>query len=182
VLFRSSTYQSVSGSGVNGIQDLDATLKNEKPVFYPHPIAHNIIPHIDKFDENGYTGEETKLIAETKKMLHAPEIKATATTVRVPVYVGHSLSVNVSFNKPFQLEDVRELLKNAPGVIYAEKNEDYPTPQMAAGSDKVFVGRVRTDDSFENSLNLWVVADNTRKGAATNAVQIVEYLMGCSKP
>jgi aspartate-semialdehyde dehydrogenase len=176
-----STYQSVSGAGVNGWSDLDGTLKGEAPKFFPYPIAHNIIPHIDRFDTDGYTGEEIKLIAETKKMLHAPEIKATATTVRVPVYTGHCLSINVSFEKPFDLSDVRRLLEEAPGVRLMDDpaNNVYPTPRHAAGTDWVYVGRVRRDESFANSLNLWVVADNVRKGAATNAVQIAEWVMRC---
>jgi aspartate-semialdehyde dehydrogenase len=176
-----STYQSVSGAGVNGWNDLEGTLKGEEPKFFPYPIAHNIIPHIDRFDGDGYTGEETKLIAETKKMLHAPEIKATATTVRVPVFTGHCLSINVSFEKPFELADIRRLLAEAPGVRLMDdvQNNIYPTPRHAAGTDLVYAGRVRRDESFENSLNLWVVADNVRKGAATNAVQIAERVMGC---
>ena len=175
-----STYQSVSGSGVNGWKDLEETLAGNPPQFYPYPIAGNVIPHIDRFNAEGYTGEETKLIAETKKMLHAPEIKATATTARVPVFTGHSLSINVSFNKPFELCDVRRLLQAAPGLkLMDEPGQNvYPTPLVAAGTDLVYAGRIRRDDSFDNSLNLWVVADNVRKGAATNAVQIAEIVMG----
>lgn len=173
-----STYQSVSGAGVNGHDDLERTLKGEAPQFFPYPIAHNIIPHIDRFQEDGYTGEEVKLIQETRKMLHAPDIKATATTVRVPVFRGHCLSINVSFDKAFELPQVYDLLRNAPGVVLVDQPEDYPTPLKAAGTDSVYVGRVRRDDSFDNSLNLWVVADNVRKGAATNAVQIAEQVIG----
>jgi len=174
-----STYQSVSGAGNPGWKDLDETLAGGGAKFFPQRIAHNIIPHIDRFNEDGYTGEEVKLIAETKKILHAPEIKATATTVRVPVYTGHCLSINVSFEKPIELGEAKNLLREAPGVAYTDDpaNSVYPTPLLAAGTDSVYVGRVRRDDSFENSLNLWVVADNVRKGAATNAVQIAEALM-----
>ncbi|MDR1663775.1 MAG: aspartate-semialdehyde dehydrogenase [Clostridiales bacterium] len=176
-----STYQSVSGAGVGGWEDLERTVKGEAPQHFPYPIAYNVIPHIDRFYEDGYTGEEAKLIAETKKMLHAPEIKATATTVRVPVFTGHSLSVNVSFEKAFDLAEARKLLAEAPGVRLQDDpaRNVYPMPITAAGTDLVYVGRVRRDESFENSLNLWVVADNVRKGAATNAVQIAERVMGC---
>lgn len=174
-----STYQSVSGAGVNGWQDLTNTLNGKEPAWFPYPIAHNIIPHIDTFYDDGYTGEEKKLIAETQKMLHAPDIKATATTVRVPVYTGHCLSINVTFHRPFSLEDVRDKLANAPGLVLMDdpKNNEYPTPLKVAGTDVVYVGRVRRDDSCENTLNLWVAADNVRKGAATNAVQIAECVM-----
>ena len=175
-----STYQSVSGSGVDGMRDLDATLAGEKGTFYPHTIAHNLIPHIGSFDDTGYTGEETKLMAEIKKMLHAPELKITATTVRVPVYTGHSLSINVSLQRPFGLQELRQVLSNAPGaVLYDIPAENkYPMPIMAVGNDNVYIGRLRRDTSCENGLNMWVVTDNTRKGAATNAVQILERVMG----
>jgi aspartate-semialdehyde dehydrogenase len=174
-----STYQSVSGAGVNGLQDLADTLAGHPPKHFPYAIAHNVIPHIDRFGDDGYTGEERKLIAETCKMLHAPGIKATATTVRVPVRTGHSLSMNVSLEKPFDLAEVRSLLGAAPGAMLMDDtaNNVYPLPIMAAGTDLVYIGRVRRDDSFENSLNLWVVADNVRKGAATNAVQIAELVI-----
>ena len=174
-----STYQSVAGAGINGIEDLKRTLNGEAPQCFPYPIAHNLIPHIDTFDADGYTGEEVKLIQETKKMLHAPEIKATATTVRVPVFKGHCLSINVSFEKPFEMDDVFKLLKNAPGVVLYDDpaNKIYPMPIIAAGTDEVYVGRVRRDDSCENTLNLWVSADNIRKGAALNAVQIAERVL-----
>ena len=174
-----STYQSVSGSGVEGMRDLDATLAGQKGTFYPHTIAHNIIPHIGSFDETGYTGEETKLMAEIKKMLHAPELKITATTVRVPVYTGHSLCINVSLKKPFDIQDIRRVLENAPGaILYDNPAENmYPMPILAAGNDSVYIGRVRRDTSCENGLNMWVVTDNTRKGAAANAVQILERVL-----
>jgi len=174
-----STYQSVSGSGVDGVQDLNATLKGQVGKFYPHTIAHNIIPHIDSFEETGYTGEETKLMAEIKKMLHAPQLKITTTTVRVPVYYGHSLSINITLEKPYEVQDLRRILENAPGAILYDNpaEKKYPMPILAAGNDNVYIGRVRRDESCENSLNMWVVTDNTRKGAATNAVQILERVM-----
>jgi len=170
-----STYQSVSGSGVDGIRDLDATLQGQEGAFYPHTIAHNLIPHIDSFEESGYTGEEIKLMAEIKKILHAPQLKITATTVRVPVYYGHSLSINVSLERPFEMSELRRILEDAPGVMLYDDPamNKYPMPIIAAGNDNVYVGRVRRDDSCENGLNLWVVTDNTRKGAAGNAVQVL---------
>ncbi|MCL2372855.1 MAG: aspartate-semialdehyde dehydrogenase [Defluviitaleaceae bacterium] len=171
-----STYQSVSGAGVGGMSDLEETAKGGQPKQFPHPISGNLIPHIDKFHEDGYTGEEKKLMAEVRKMLHAPELKLTATTVRVPVKFGHSLSINVSLKSPFELADIKKLMENAPGVVLQDdgNNNLYPMPLTAAGTDLVYVGRLRKDDSCENSLNMWVVADNTRKGAATNAVQTAE--------
>jgi aspartate-semialdehyde dehydrogenase len=174
-----STYQSVSGAGINGWRDLDGTLAGEAPKHFPYQIAHNVIPHIDDFYDDGYTGEEKKLIEEIKKILNAPEIKATATTVRVPVYTGHSLSINVTFKNEFCLEEAKRLLAAQPGVVLADDPAQklYPMPLKAAGNDLVHVGRIRRDDSCENSMNLWVVTDNTRKGAATNAVQIMERLM-----
>jgi aspartate-semialdehyde dehydrogenase len=176
-----STYQSVSGAGVNGWDDLANGLKGEEPKFFPYPIAGNVIPHIDKFGDDGYTGEEKKLIAETRKMLHAPDLKATATTVRVPVFVGHSISINVTLAKPFKdLEEVRGLIAAQPGAVLLDepKENKYPMPLYAAGTDSVYVGRIRIDESCENSLNLWVVTDNTLKGAALNAVQTLERVFG----
>ena len=174
-----STYQSVSGSGVDGMCHLDANLRGLEGSFYPHKIAHNLIPHIGSFEETGYTGEETKIMAEVQKMLNAHELKITATAVRVPVYYGHSLSINVSLEKPFEISHIQHLLKNAPGtVLYDDPpNNIYPMPAIAAGNDNVYIGRIRRDYSHENSLNMWVVTDNTRKGAATNAVQILEKVM-----
>ena len=174
-----STYQSVSGAGVNGSDDLTRTLNGEAPKHFPYAIAHNVIPHIGGFHEDGYTGEERKLVQETRKMLHAPGIKGTATTVRVPVFVGHSISINVTFNNAFEMEDVKNLLKNAPGLKFIDDTARnlYPMPLAAAGTDLVYAGRARRDDSCENTLNLWVVADNVRKGAATNAVQIAEMII-----
>ena len=174
-----STYQSVSGAGVEGMRDLDRTLSGQDGTFFPQTIAHNLIPHIGSFDETGYTGEEIKLMAEIKKMLHAPELKITATTVRVPVYTGHSLSINVSLKNPYDMQDLRRILETAPGVVLYDNPAEnmYPTPKLAAGNDNVYIGRLRRDLSCENGLNLWVVTDNTRKGAATNAVQILEQVI-----
>ncbi|MCL2286188.1 MAG: aspartate-semialdehyde dehydrogenase [Firmicutes bacterium] len=174
-----STYQSVSGAGVDGITDLERTLQGKDPQHFPYQIAGNIIPHIDIFHDDGYTGEEKKIMAEIRKILSCPTLALTATTVRVPVEFGHSLSINVTLTNDFRLEDVQELLSNSPGIILQDhpENNHYPMPLYAAGTDNVYVGRIRRDDSFKNSLNMWVVADNTRKGAATNAVQIVETLL-----
>jgi len=174
-----STYQSVSGAGVDGMADLAHTGAGGTPQFFPHIIAGNLIPHIDTFHPDGYTGEEKKLIAEIRKMLHMEELPVTATTVRVPVEYGHSLSINVTLQNAFDLAEVRDLLGGSPGVVLQDNPEEnmYPTPLHAAGTDDVYIGRVRRDDSFENSLNMWVVADNTRKGAATNAVQVLESLL-----
>ncbi|MBN2259544.1 MAG: aspartate-semialdehyde dehydrogenase [Clostridiales bacterium] len=174
-----STYQAVSGSGVKGYNDLEQGLKGKELLSaYPHPIANNVIPHIDVFMENGYTKEEMKMINETKKMLHNPDLKITATTVRVPVFYSHSESINVELEKPFNMSDIFKLYQNAEGIVLVDdvKNDKYPLALDAAGTDEVYVGRLRRDESVENGLNLWVVADNIRKGAATNAVQIAEYL------
>mgnify|MGYP001260921179 CR=1 FL=1 len=175
-----STYQAVSGSGVKGIKDLEEGLKgNDQLLAYPHPIANNCLPHIDVFLENGYTKEEMKMIDETKKILNAPDLKITATTVRVPVFYSHSESINIEFEKPFEVEEVREILRNAPGVVVQDdpENNIYPLARNVANTDDVCVGRIRRDFSVENGLNLWVVADNIRKGAATNTVQIAELLV-----
>ncbi|MFA5528009.1 MAG: aspartate-semialdehyde dehydrogenase [Peptostreptococcales bacterium] len=175
-----STYQAVSGSGVKGITDLEEGLKgNDIMVAYPHPIAGNCIPHIDVFLENGYTKEEMKMIDETKKIFHDDNLKITATTVRVPVRDSHSESINLEFENPFELEEVVEILKNAPGVILQDdpSRNIYPLARNIAGKDEVYIGRIRRDFSVENGLNLWVVADNIRKGAATNTVQIAELLL-----
>ncbi|MCL1844420.1 MAG: aspartate-semialdehyde dehydrogenase [Defluviitaleaceae bacterium] len=174
-----STYQSVSGAGVAGITDLARTVKGDAPQVFPYPIGGNVIPRIDVVGDDGYTGEESKMIEETRKILHSPNMKITATTVRVPVEIGHSESINLEFEKPFELDEIRKILKNAPGIIVNDdpKNEGYPTPREIAGTDEVYVGRIRRDFSAENALNIWVVADNVRKGAATNAVQIAEKLL-----
>jgi len=174
-----STYQSVSGAGVGGMSDLENTWNGLAPQQFPYPIAGNVIPHIDTFHDDGYTGEEKKLMAEVRKMLHVPDLPITATTVRVPVKYGHSLSINVSLKNAFDLAELRQLLANAPGVVLQDEQQQklYPMPITAAGTDNVYVGRLRRDDSCENGLNMWVVADNTRKGAASNAVQILEALV-----
>lgn len=170
-----SSYQSVSGSGVKGLQDLE----EGNVEFYPYQIQYNAIPHIDDFLENGYTKEEMKMINETKKILHDENIKVTATTVRVPVKYAHSVSINVELEKPYVLEEIYELLADYPGITVEDDvmNKVYPMPIRAEGKDDVFVGRIRRDFSVENGLNLWVVADNIRKGAATNAVQIAEAVI-----
>lgn len=175
-----STYQAVSGSGVKGISDLKNGMKgNDTTLAYPHPIAGNCIPHIDVFSENGYTKEEMKMINETHKILGDETIKVTATTVRVPVFDSHSESINIEFEKPFELEEVVRVLENAPGLIVQDdpENNVYPLARSAAGKDEVYVGRIRRDFSVENGINLWCVSDNIRKGAATNTVQIAQELL-----
>ena len=175
-----STYQAVSGSGLKGIEDLKEGLKgNDLCEAYPHPIAGNCIPHIDVFMDNGYTKEEMKMINETHKILGDNSIKVTATTVRVPVFDSHSESVNVEFEKSFDLEELKDILRNYPGIVVIDNpaNNEYPLAKDAAGKDEVFVGRIRRDFSVENGINMWVVADNIRKGAATNTVQIAEKLV-----
>lgn len=174
-----STYQAVAGAGVAGYADLEeGSLKGTAPKKFQHQIAYNLIPHIDVFMDNGYTKEEMKMIEETKKILHRDDIKVTATTVRVPVFYGHSESINIEFENPIDVDEAREALANAEGIVVMDdpsKNE-YPMPAPLAGRDEVFVGRIRRDESVENGLNIWVVADNIRKGAATNTVQIAEIL------
>lgn len=173
-----STYQSVSGAGMAGHDDLTETLAGKKPNKFAHVIAGNCIPHIDEFTDNGYTKEELKMVNETRKILHAPELAITATTVRVPVYYGHSESINVEFQNEYILEELIDALCQAPGIVVQNnlRNNEYPMPITAAGRDEVFIGRIRRDESVTSGVNLWVVADNIRKGAATNAVQIVELL------
>lgn len=174
-----STYQAVSGAGQKGFEDLLEDNYGDKLKKFPYPISYNCIPHIDKFMANGYTKEEMKMILETQKILDDDTIKITATTVRVPVFHGHSESINVEFEKEFDISDVVELLKNSEGIIVQDDilNNIYPMPIKAEGHDEVFVGRIRRDESVQNGLNLWVVADNIRKGAATNAIQIIERLI-----
>lgn len=169
-----STYQAVSGSGVKGVEDLEEGVKGNPTGFYPHPISYNCLPHIDSFLENGYTKEEMKMVNETHKILGDEKIRVTATTVRVPVKNGHSESINLEFDKEFDIEDVFEVLKEADGVEVMDNPQKniYPTAICADGKDEVFVGRIRRDFSVDNGVNLWVVADNIRKGAALNAVQI----------
>ena len=175
-----STYQAVSGSGLKGIEDLKQGLEgNDLCKAYPHPIAGNCLPHIDSFLENGYTKEEMKMVNETKKILGDDSIKVTATTVRVPVFSCHSESINLEFENPYELEDVKKLLAETPGIVLVDDplNNEYPLARDIAGKNEVYVGRVRRDFSTENALNMWVVADNIRKGAATNAIQIAELLI-----
>jgi aspartate-semialdehyde dehydrogenase len=175
-----STYQSVTGTGVKAVQQMENERNGVKgEMAYPYPIDRNCLPHIDVFLENGYTKEEMKLVKETKKIMGDDSIKVTATTVRVPVTGGHSESVNVEFEKDFDLREVRQLISLTEGVVLQDDvaNNVYPMPLNANGRDEVFVGRLRRDESRENALNMWIVADNLRKGAATNAVQIAEYLV-----
>lgn len=176
-----STYQSVTGSGIGGVKQLDdERAGREGPRVYPHPIDLNLIPQGGSFLENGDTTEEDKLIFETRKIFNEPGIRLSATVVRVPVKGGHSEAVNVTFRKGFEVRDVIGILRKSPGLVVLDdpENSSYPTPLVAEGKDEVFVGRIRRDTSGENALNLWIVADNLRKGAATNAVQIAEYLAG----
>ncbi|HTO15600.1 MAG TPA: aspartate-semialdehyde dehydrogenase [Edaphocola sp.] len=176
-----STYQSVTGSGQQGIDHLEEERSKGKAEipFYPHPIDLNVIPHIDNFLENGYTKEETKMIQETQKILDDHTIKVTATTVRVPVMGGHSESVNIEFERDFDLKEVRSILQNEEGVKVLDNiaANEYPTPLNAFGTNDVWVGRLRRDESVQSGLNCWIVADNLRKGAATNTVQIAEFLV-----
>ncbi len=175
-----STYQSITGTGVKAVQQLENEYKGEKgEMAYPYPIHKNAIPHCDVFEENGYTKEEMKLIRETQKILNDKTIAVTATAVRIPVVGGHSESINIEFENNFNLEDIRKLLHQTPGVTVKDNidTNTYPMPIYAEGKDDVFVGRIRRDESQENSLNMWVVSDNLRKGAATNSIQIAEYLM-----
>lgn len=175
-----STYQSVTGTGQKGVAQLLAERANQ-PVeaVYPHPIDLNALPHIDVFLDNGYTKEEWKMMVETRKIMDIPALNITATTVRIPTMGGHSESVNASFAHPFDLEEVKSQLGQAPGVTLQDdpKSNLYPMPITCHNKDDVFVGRIRRDDSAPNTLNMWVVSDNLRKGAATNAVQIAELLL-----
>ena len=175
-----STYQSVSGTGVKAVQQLDneeAGIEGE--MAYPHPIGRNALPHCDVFLENGYTKEEMKLVNEPKKILRDDSFSITATAVRIPTAGGHSEAVNVQFENDFELDKVRELLGETDGVVVQDdvQNNVYPMPILANNKDEVFVGRIRRDESQPNTLNMWVVADNLRKGAATNTIQIAEYLV-----
>ena len=174
-----STYQAVSGAGVQGYNDLKDGINGEAPKKFPYPIFANVIPQIDVFLENGYTKEEEKMINETRKILGRPDLRITATTVRVPVFHGHSESINLEFDKPCTLEGIKEALASFPNVVLVDddKNGKYPMPIYAENHDEVYVGRIRLDDSVESGCNLFVVADNIRKGAATNAVQIAQLLL-----
>lgn len=175
-----STYQAVSGAGIKGINDLEhGNDKDYELQKFPYPIINNCLPHIDVFLENGYSKEEEKMINETRKILNKPDLKVTATTVRVPVINSHSESINVEFENSFDLPELVNTLKNSKGVIVQDdvKNNVYPLATNATGYDEVFVGRIRRDYSVENGINMWVVADNIRKGAASNAIQIVEEMI-----
>ena len=175
-----STYQSVTGTGKAAVDQLFAERSGDysNPKVYPHPIDLNVLPHIDVFLDNGYTKEEMKMVNETKKIMGDDTIQVTATTVRIPTIGGHSEAVNIEFENDYEVGDVVKILEESEGVIVQDdpKNHLYPMPLTAHGKDEVFVGRIRRDESQPNTLNLWIVADNLRKGAATNAVQIAEYL------
>jgi aspartate-semialdehyde dehydrogenase len=173
-----STYQAVSGSGYKGVRDLEEGIKGNPPTNYPHPIFNNCLPHIDDFLDNGYTKEEEKMINETRKILSKPDLKVTATTVRVPVFNSHSVSINIEFEKGFEMSEIFEELSKVENLVIVDdvKNNKYPMPIDATGTDYVYVGRIRRDFSVENGINLWTVADNVRKGAASNAIQIAEKL------
>lgn len=181
-----STYQAVSGAGMAGYTDLDNGIKsyvdgqNRELVKFPYPIFNNCIPHIDDFTESGYTKEELKMINETRKILHDDSIMITATTVRVPVFSAHSESINIELAQSYDLNELKELLASSPGLVLMDdlSNNVYPLASVAAGNDNVYVGRVRRDTSVENGLNIWVVSDNIRKGAATNTVQIAQLILG----
>ncbi len=178
-----STYQSITGTGVKAVHQFeserDGKTLSESEMAYQHPIFNNCLPHCDVFLDNEYTKEEMKLVHETRKILGDDSLKITATAVRVPVQGGHSESVNVEFKKAYEVEEVKQLLKNTEGIIVQNENDkfNYPMPLFSKDRDEVFVGRIRRDDSAENALNMWIVADNLRKGAATNAVQIATYLV-----
>jgi len=172
-----NTYQAVSGAGMDGWMDLENGLKGEAPRKFAHPIANNIIPEVDVISDDGYTLEELKMINETRKILGAPDMKVTATCVRVPVFNGHSESINVEFENIFEVEQIVETLANAAGVVVQDAPHPIPMPVNVSGTDEVFVGRIRRDNSAGNAINMWVVADNIRKGAALNAVQIAELLL-----
>lgn len=170
-----STYQAVSGSGQKGLADL----LEDKQEFYPQPIKNNVLPHIDVFLENGYTKEEMKMIHETRKILGDEQLRVTATAVRVPVPYGHSVSINAQLRKPYSMDELIEELADYPGIVVLDDpfSALYPTPMDVEGKDEVYIGRIRRDDSLDSGVNLWVVADNVRKGAATNAVQIAEEIL-----
>ena len=175
-----STYQSITGTGVKAVEQLNNETQGKKGVMaYPYPIHKNAIPHCDVFLENDYTKEEMKLVHETHKILGDDTMGITATAIRIPVAGGHSEAVNIEFGNPFEISDIRKLLHNTPGVVVQDNPETntYPMPIYAEGKDDVFIGRIRRDTSHPNAVNLWIVADNLRKGAATNTVQIAEYLI-----
>ncbi len=178
-----STYQAVSGAGQKGVNDLENGLKGEAPKKFPYQIVNNCLPHIDVFLENGYTKEEMKMVNETRKILKRPDLKVTATAVRVPVINSHSESINVEFENDFDLKELIETLKNSEGIVVVDNPEknSYPLATQASGHNEVFVGRIRRDESVPYGINFWDVADNIRKGAATNAVQIVQKLIEIDK-
>lgn len=171
-----STYQAVSGAGVKGFDDLKNGINGEAPKKFPYPIFGNCLPHIDVFLDNGYTKEEDKMIFETRKILGNPNLKVTATCVRVPVYYGHSESINIEFEKPCTVAQVKEVLAKTEGIVVVDDGANllYPMPITAENKDEVFIGRIRKDETVDSGVNIWVVADNIRKGAATNAVQIAQ--------
>jgi aspartate-semialdehyde dehydrogenase len=175
-----STYQSMTGTGVKAVEQYEAE-KEGRPaeMVYPYPIYQNCLPQCDVFEENDYTKEEMKLVRESRKILSEPNLQVTATAVRVPVVGGHSESVNISFEKDFTIEQIKSILDQSPGVLVQDDHGklEYPMPLHAHQKDEVFVGRIRRDESAPNSLNLWIVADNLRKGAATNAIQIAEFML-----
>jgi len=175
-----STYQSITGTGVKAVEQLNNEAQGKKGMMaYPYPIHKNAIPHCDIFLENDYTKEEMKLVHETHKILGDDTMGITATAIRIPVLGGHSEAVNIEFENPFEISDIRKLLNNTPGIVVQDNPETntYPMPIYAEGKDDVFIGRIRRDTSHPNAVNLWIVADNLRKGAATNTVQIAEYLI-----
>mgnify|MGYP005809805967 FL=1 len=175
-----STYQSITGTGVKAVQQLENEYAGTKgEMAYKYPIHRNAIPQCDSFEENGYTKEEIKLVRETQKILDDKAIAVTATAVRVPIVGGHSEAVNVAFTNDFTVADIQTILHNTDGVVVQDNNDTYtyPMPIYAQGKDDVFVGRIRRDESQENTVNMWIVADNLRKGAATNTIQIAEYLV-----
>lgn len=175
-----STYQSITGTGVKAVKQLENEYANEKgEMAYPYPIHRNALPHCDVFEENGYTKEEMKLANETKKILCDDTVLVAATAVRIPVVGGHSESVNIEFKKDYEVNELRRILHDTPGIVVQDNTDTntYPMPLYAEGKDDVFVGRIRRDITQDNSVNMWIVADNLRKGAATNTVQIAEYLI-----
>ncbi len=174
-----TTYQAVSGSGLQGIEDLRRTVEGKDAEFYPHAIAENCLPHIDNFVLNGYTKEEMKMINETRKIIEIKNLPVTATCVRVPIENCHSIAINIETEGPFTIKEIRELLTQTDGVKLLDDvtNNIYPLATLAKGGDDILVGRLRKDNSISNGLHLWCVADNVRKGAATNAIQILQYLL-----
>ena len=178
-----STYQAVSGAGQRGYEDLKNGIQGISPQKFPYQIFSNVLPHIDDFLDNGYTKEEEKMIFESRKILHKKDLKVTATTVRVPVFDCHSESINIELDKDFEIDDIKDAFSKFPNIVVVDdiKNNVYPMPINCTNKDEVFVGRIRRDFSIKNGLNIWVVADNIRKGAATNAVQILQEIIEYKK-